>query len=244
MTPYQAMIGREPSILNVGEFGCDVYVHQHRSQRDMTFSPKAEPGIYLGHSSRQNCAVVLLIRSSKLVLSKDVQFREGSFIHRRALCAGNGRDIEPIAAGTLDETDEPQPAAEHEPRPEVEETVEDARYKLKAITDAREQGGAKQYCCKWVGYSAATWEPADVIAQDAPDMVREYESLVQGRTAAVAQSRATTRSQSSKSVSFSDAASSSSSSSSPSSSSPRAEDDDSDSESDSKLAATFAARRL
>jgi hypothetical protein len=81
VSPYQAMTGRESSVLNIGEFGCDVYVHQHRSQRDLTFGKKAEPGIYLGHSGSQNCAVVRMVHSGKLILSKDVHFREGSFNH-------------------------------------------------------------------------------------------------------------------------------------------------------------------
>ena len=53
ITPFQAMTGREPSILNIGVFGCDAYVHQRRTQRDTTFGPKAEPAIYLGHEATE-----------------------------------------------------------------------------------------------------------------------------------------------------------------------------------------------
>ena len=65
-----------------GVFGCDAFVHQDRTQRDTTFSPKAEPGIYLGHDSRQNCAVVRMLHTGKTVRVKDVLFREGSFTAR------------------------------------------------------------------------------------------------------------------------------------------------------------------
>ncbi len=236
VTPYQSMTGREASVLNVSEFGCDVYIHQHRSKRETTFDRKAEPGIYFGHSGRSNCPMVLILSSGKFVLSKDVHFREGSFSHLRALVDGHPEDIEPIdlgaAADDIDATlsdmndlDQPSPAQAND------EEVESPRYELRSITDAREQSGVKQYRCKWVGHSAATWEPASTIKEDAPDAVREYESLVEGRAAAV-QGRIT-RSQS-KSVSFNGAASSSSSSIS----------DEEESESESSLAAAYAARCL
>ena len=107
VTPYQAMTGREPSVINVGEFGSDVYKHEDRSERDTTFSRKAEPGIYLGHSSRQNCPIVLLVNSRKIVLSKDVHFREGSFKHLRALVQGRTEDIQ--ASDLSDLTDDAEP---------------------------------------------------------------------------------------------------------------------------------------
>ena len=51
VTPFEAIHKRVPSIINVGVFGCDAFVHQDRTQRDTTCSPKAKPGIYLGHDS-------------------------------------------------------------------------------------------------------------------------------------------------------------------------------------------------
>lgn len=253
VTPYQSMTGRESSALNLGEFGCDVFVHQHRSQRDTTFSPKAEPGIYLGHNGQQNCPTVYLIRPRKIVLSKDVHFREGSFAHLRAHTEGHVDDIEPVDLSAMDpEFDADDLDSESDDfAPPVEE-IEDAREKkfdLKSITDARTENGVKLYKCKWVGYRDASWEPATTIEQDAPTAVRDYETFIASR-AAVAQSRPATRSATApKAVSFntavSSAAASSSSSSSPSSSSssPPSEDDD-DSESEPSLAAAYAARCL
>ena len=79
----------------------------------------------------------------------------------------------------------------------LEESEEDAvtekRYVLRSITDSRVQDGVKQYRVKWSGYSGATWEPASLIKQDAPQAVKEYESLVSDRAAA--RSSVTTRSQ-------------------------------------------------
>jgi len=74
VTPIEAMTGRTPSVLHIGVFGCDVYVHQDKTQRDTTFSPKAAPGIYLGHDHNQSCAIVMLLPSGKVVRTRDVEF--------------------------------------------------------------------------------------------------------------------------------------------------------------------------
>ena len=247
VTPHQSMTGRESSVLNLGEFGCDVYVHQHRSLRDTTFSPKAEPGIYFGHSGALNCPLVYVLRSGKIVQSRDVHFREGSFTHLRALSDGRVDDVEPFDLGAdephsdsdddLDDDDDRDERKYDEPPPSRTETIEDARkYTLKSIVDTRTHAGAKQFQCKWTGFPGSTWEPADVIQQDAPTAVAAYESLVSGRAAAV-QTRRTTRSSAAKEVSFDTAVNGPSASSASD-----AEEDDS--ESDSSLAAAYAARRL
>jgi Chromo (CHRromatin Organisation MOdifier) domain len=105
MTPHQAATGREPSILNVGVFGCDAFVHQDRTQRDTTFSPKAEPGIYLGHDSRQNCPVVRMLHTGKTVRVKDALFREGSFRHMRAELEGSADQVGQLDLSVMTEFD-------------------------------------------------------------------------------------------------------------------------------------------
>lgn len=255
VTPYQAMTGREANVLNLGEFGCDAFVHQHRSTRDTTFDRKAEPGVYLGHDGSVNCPRVRLLRSGKTVLSKDVFFREGSFKHLRALTSGHTDDIDPVDLGAMDAFDD-----ESEPEtslPNEEESIETVRAKqqqqppekqwdLKSIVDSRGHGGEKQYCCKWKGYSASTWEPASTIKQDAPDAVRDFESTIVERRAATA--TRSTRSQTAaaatvKEVGFSLPAAASSSP--PLSSPPPSSDaDELDSKSDASQAAIYAARCL
>ena len=44
MTPYEAVTKREPSILHVGVFGCDAFVHQDRTQRDVDLQPEGGAG--------------------------------------------------------------------------------------------------------------------------------------------------------------------------------------------------------
>ena len=92
VTPYEAVVGREPSIMNVGTFGCDAFVHQEKSQRDTTFSAKAQPGVYLGHDPVRNCSVVRMLATGKIQYVKDVIFREGSFEHLRRVDTRDGAE--------------------------------------------------------------------------------------------------------------------------------------------------------
>ena len=66
------------------------------------------------------------------------------------------------------------------------------RYRVKSITDKRTTtGGQVEYRVKWVGHSAATWEPADTIEEDAPDAVKDYTTFIERRSEArVTRSRA------------------------------------------------------
>jgi len=237
-TPYQAMTGREASVLNLAEFGCDAYVHQHRSTRDETFSRKAVPAVYLGHDARLNCPQVLILRSGKIVLSKDVHFREGSFEHLQALSQGRGDQVSAQVSDGEDDPPEKQfDAAAAEVVDGSEDDAEAKHYVLRSITDTRVLNGVKQYLVKWSGYSGATWEPASLIKEDAPLAVQEYEALLSDRAAV--RSSVTTRSQA--------RAAGASSSSSKSAVSVADDDSDTDSEdtpSEVSMAAADAARRL
>lgn len=247
MAPLQAMTGREPSILHVGEFGCDAYVHLDRTQRDTTFSPKAEPAIYLGHSGRQNCPVVRLLRSGKTLLAKDVQFREGAFTHLVAQLSNRAGDFEPVDIIDALTRESDNPAAQQrdavgndgaassgdvdasDSDSHESSTQPESKFRLKAITDVQTVDGMKKYRVKWVGYAGETWEPAADIEHDAPDAVREYESFLSRRS----QARAT-RSQARAQPAAPVAAASTSS----------AVSVDSDNESDIGAAAAYAARCL
>jgi transposase InsO family protein len=245
-TPYEAMTGRQPSIMNVGVFGCDAFVHQDRSQRDTTFSPKAEPGVYLGHDAARNCSVVRMLNSGKTAYVKDVIFREGSFEHLRtgptkgaavvdlSDLMGSGGSRADGASNTVEDEDDPDaPAAKQ------------LRFEVKNITEQRTgANGKKEFLVKWVGYKVPTWEPADTIREDAPEAVQEFEEFLTQRSAA----RVTrSRSGAAAAAAASSAASSSSSSSISTSSSQRREhesdDDDEDSEFSDMQAARIAAAR-
>jgi hypothetical protein len=218
-TPFEAMTGREPSIMNVGEFGCDAFVHQDRTQRDTTFSPKAEPGIYLGHDFTSNCPIVYMIHTRKTVHVKDVLFREGSFKHLQADLRGSNSQIDRLDLTTLstdnddgtdavvfdtdDESDASTDSAPHPARQKEKydsasddefdddeaseshrNSTDDEQYAVKSIVGKRVTNGKTEYSVKWVGHPAPTWEPADNISADAPDVVRAYESFIASRATA------------------------------------------------------------
>lgn len=263
-TPYQAMTGREASVLNIGEFGCDVFVHQHRSTRDVTFSAKSQPAIYLGHDGRMNCPRVRMLHSGKIILSKDVHFREGRFTHLHATMKGREAQVPPLeiraaesdeifsptvtsseSAGSSSNWSEqkypeekkyPDPSDSHVDQASNDSDDVDEQYELKGITDSRVQDGTKQYRCKWIGYSTQTWEPADSIRTDAPKVVEAYEKFIANREQA-----RTTRSRSAAAASRSSAAAAALASSSDADN-----EDDSDSSSSSAIesAAAYAARCL
>lgn len=85
MTPHEAMYGIKPSMLHMVAFGVDVFVHMKKEDRAVTFAPTMEPGVYLGHNFVQNCATVLLLRNNKIVLTRDIDVREGQYTHAHAL---------------------------------------------------------------------------------------------------------------------------------------------------------------
>ena len=199
-TPHEEMTGREPSIVNVGVFGCDAYVHQDRTQRDTTFSRKAEPAIYLGHSGRENCPVVRMLRSGKVITAKDVVFNEDSFKHMRALRRGREGDI-----GSVDLDDIALNAGEQrtlQPCSSSPQSVdatatdeddvdnggdveddEDAEYEVESITGEQLRQGKLQYRVRWKGYDEETWESAvnlkDTVALDAWEKQRTEARLIQ-----------------------------------------------------------------
>jgi transposase InsO family protein len=209
VTPIEAMTGKTPSILNVGEFGCDAYVHQDNTQRDTTFSSKAMPGVYLGHDARQNCAVVRMLATGKTIRSKDVDLREGSFKHMRALRHGKEHDVQPMEydSETLDMSDHQGSASRDTPpttsKPPAERKEEidaaydasdssadendaDMEYEVEAITAERHHRDRFQYRVKWKGYPEETWELArsmnDTTALDAWEKLKATEKPKTTRT--------------------------------------------------------------
>ena len=178
-TPYEAMISRVASVARIGEFGCDTFVNQHRSQRDTTFSPKAEPGVYLGHDGKHNCAKVRMLHTGKIVLAKDVIFREGNFKHLAAFLKGRESDISAIAIvdSTPHVTSLPDISEETDEvgdESKENDSKDESRYEVEEIRLSRMRNGVRQYLTKWVGYDKPTWEPASVIEEDAPEAAKEF----------------------------------------------------------------------
>jgi len=82
-TPYEAARGKAPNLGRryIGTWGCDCYVHLQKEQRAGALAAKAEPGIYLGHDEAHSAARVLVLRTMKEAISRDVKFKTESFAH-------------------------------------------------------------------------------------------------------------------------------------------------------------------
>lgn len=88
-TPYESYYGSLPSVRTVSVFGCDVYVWLDKKVRESgTFASRGVPGIYLGHCRIQNCPIVMLLGSNKIVRNRAVDFREDQFNYSRAIKKG------------------------------------------------------------------------------------------------------------------------------------------------------------
>jgi hypothetical protein len=175
-TPYESMMKRTPSVQHVGEFGCDTWVTVDRAQRDTTFSQKAEEGIYLGHDNRLNCARVMLLSTGKIVHSKDVRYREGSFKHAATLKT-NQADITVeeeecvTTASTIQSCDKRDNSRESE----TQDSPATRKFDVSRVLGTRVHDGEKQYRVKWTRDPNPTWEPASSIEEDVPELVKEYE---------------------------------------------------------------------
>jgi transposase InsO family protein len=206
ITPFEALRKTKPSVRHLSVFGCDVFCHI--PHRDSTFSPKMEPGIYLGHDTVQNCPIVYLLQGRSVVRSRDVRFRP-TMLHARALRTGpeevnrlcqqqqshSAENSEPEAAaietadGSVFEwkcTSPPQggmsAAAPGDTNPDAENDKE-KQYEVENIIGKRGFGKSTRYLIKWVGYpeSSNSWEELSSLT-NAQDIVEEYERNNRVRT--------------------------------------------------------------
>lgn len=240
VTPYESTLKRQPSIINIGVFGCDAFVHQDRSQRDATCSPKAKPGIYLGHDSVQNCPIVFMLESGKTLKVKDVHFREGSFNHIKYDNANQWDQVAPIDfLGELTNELEEQSVKSNINITELNSNETESsnvhinsdgeeEYTVESIIGQRYSRGKQQYLVQWSGWEKPTWEPAAEMKEDVPQLVRQYEETLSH--AEESSSRVNTRSRT--------AASSATVHSS------QKKSDDSDAEEDIKSTPVLAARAM
>lgn len=98
-TPYEVLRGSIPSINYVGVLGCDVYCCMQKHQQvGNTWKERMEPGIYLGHSESHNCPIVELLSTRKIIYTRNVDYRENSFTHAKAVANGSQVMIDQLCA--------------------------------------------------------------------------------------------------------------------------------------------------
>jgi transposase InsO family protein len=183
MTPYEALRGKKPSVRHLGVWGCDVFCHVPRDQRG-ALDPKAEPGIYLGHSEKQNAAHVLLLSSQKVVCSRDVTFRSDSFRFMQALHRGEdglreaqvASDEHARAEADQGYDEPPRDSASPEPAHPLADAAADAdsdgpaqEYVVDSIVGQRKKNGRTEYKVRWSSFDADedSWEPAAELKENA-----------------------------------------------------------------------------
>ena len=169
VTPYEAMRGKKPSAKHLGVWGCDAFCHVPKEQRD-ALAPKAQDCIYLGHNTAQNAANVLLLSTQKVICSRDVTFRSGSFSFLRTLERGGEELSEASAAAAGADSVGPGPAPSnlraHSDAPQVAQASDAEEYVVESIVGRRTKNGRVEYKVHWAGYDACedSWEPeAEVV---------------------------------------------------------------------------------
>jgi hypothetical protein len=112
-TPYEVTRGKVANLGRryIGTWGCDCYVHLQKEQRAGTLAAKAEPGIYLGHDEAHSAARVLLLRTMKEAITRDVRFKTESFSHMRALRAGK-QEVDAVLDGSAEEAGDVEPVSQ------------------------------------------------------------------------------------------------------------------------------------
>ena len=188
MTPCEAMRGKKPSLRHINVWGCDAYCHVPKEQRS-GLEPKAEPCIYLGHNDAQNAAYVLPLSTRKVITSRDVTYRSGSFTFMHALARGDDGVRDALAQvpemelrseddGEPDRVpaqggQEDQPAAASSDSECDGTSDSEEEYVVESIVGQRRRNGRLEFKVHWAGYGADedSWEPestvSDLAAMDA-----------------------------------------------------------------------------
>jgi len=182
MTPYEAMRGKKPSLRHINVWGCDAYCHVPKEQRS-GLDPKAEPCIYLGHNDAQNAAYVLLLSTRKVITTRDVTYRSGSFAFMRAIARGDdgvrealeqvpdaelrseydgepvgmpaqGGQANPPAVAAAGSGDRHAAGCESDSNESADSEDSDEEYVVESIVGQRRRNGRLEFKVHWAGFSA------------------------------------------------------------------------------------------
>jgi hypothetical protein len=205
LTPYEAIIGRKASVQHVGVFGCDVWIHVPKAQRQ-TFDAKMEAGMYLGHDEQYHCAVVYVLRTGKQVRTRDVRYRKNSFTHAAALRGGaatvqkavdepmvpqaddelaSDELIEAEDTALLDVASGPTMPAQGglvQPAEQEVAAAEDSpEYEVEAVVNKMTTRSGTRYKVRWAGYGPDddTWESEEALS-GCQEAISAYENTQNG----------------------------------------------------------------
>jgi hypothetical protein len=122
-----------------------------------------------------------MLDTRKALKVKDVHFREGSFTHLKSDLANQWDQVPSLdfvssELSSIPEERMSQSSVIELGSDELDDDETEKEYEVQAITSQRiDSDGERQYLVKWVGYRKSTWESADSMNAQVPDIVREYE---------------------------------------------------------------------
>lgn len=186
-TPWQLIKGRQPSMKEIHAFGSDCFVHIPKRDRDGTFTPKMEPGIYLGMDHRGQGGNVFLLQSRKVVRSNDLDVRDNKYRHAAALEQGGDAvqgvldagfyEAEPAESEDNLKQDEALAQQEEKHFAEDGEELPAGEYEVEEIIGRRKRGAVTEYKVLWKGFpiDQSSWEPAARLGEAAQEAIDEYE---------------------------------------------------------------------
>jgi hypothetical protein len=133
-------------------FGCDAFVHV-QSQRRGKFDGRAQPGIYIGYSSRYNAHRILMLDTLQQRIERSVKFVKNSFSH---------------LSSVKDEI------VEKSARLSGELSDGERKWEVDRIINDRKVRGKQQYLVQWKGNYKPTWESDRYLLEDCPDVIKDY----------------------------------------------------------------------
>lgn len=198
-TPYETLMGKKPSCEHWGIFGCDVKYHIPKGRRPTTFSPTMLSGIYLGHDTWRNCALVYSMSTRKVIYTRDVKYLDSfNYAQQMKKEMGGGLSIEEeqkdfdseivedgdvaVAGSNSKHLSHKGPPLGY-PAADLGDADESVRYEVEQIIDHRMRKGKKEYQVRWAGYpiEQSTWQRASQLLEDGcKDSINRYEAVLKG----------------------------------------------------------------
>ena len=109
ITPYQHLKGNPPDLSHIRIYGSIAWVHVNDETRTK-LEPKSHKCIFVGYSTESKAYKCYDPATRKIVVSKDVRFEEGRFLHDKSLSSSSsGISLEPLSdSSVIIQIDDPQ----------------------------------------------------------------------------------------------------------------------------------------
>ena len=109
ITPYQRLKGNPPALSHLRIYGSIAWVHVN-DETHTKLEPKSRKCIFVGYSTKSKAYKCYNLATQKIVVSKDVRFEEGRFLHDKSLpSSSSGISLEPLSdSSVIIQIDDPQ----------------------------------------------------------------------------------------------------------------------------------------